>query len=230
MVVARASLKFKSLPADKKVTFGGGVVTKLTAAFTDPKNPFTDMPYTPAELKGYNDTLNTAAEGMLNGGKDASTAMKKAVKKWKEVFGDTGNAVTIVAQASDDIEGTILLAGFDPTKTGKGKRPLPGEINEFSARINHKAAAITVKAKKVSDDATGYLYTAVPEDARISYNGDVTIISVGDKDIYISVATKKEIDIAMLPKGVVYNVTMQAFNATGCGTAAVPQQVIPQGN
>lgn len=228
-LVSKASLAFKKKRAAIKVPFGLNVINSLTAIFVpdnqNAKALSTDLPVPITELQALNDALNLALTNSQTGTHAAIAAVKVAVANWNVGFTSTAIFITSIAHGDAVF---IRTAGFVSTKSESQPSQRPGPITDFKAIINGTKGAIIAGAKTSVFAARGYVFSALPEGATISYNDNTMVITVGDKVIYINVSTQKQTELFTLPSGVPYNVSGYAINSAGSGPATAMQQVIPQ--
>jgi len=227
-LIARASLAFKQQKPASKATFGNNVTNALKALVPPQKGvqpDFSNLPVPIAELEKLNAALAAAVADALTGNHTAIATLKSTVLEWNEAFTQTANYVTTVA--AGDVA-AIRSTGFVPTKTESQPKAKPGPTADFKATINGFKGAIIAGAKKAVPAASAYVYAALPNDASVSYDGNMMIINIAGKTLYISADTRKQTELYNLPSGVPYNVSMYAFNRAGSGPASASQQVIPQ--
>ena len=72
------------------------------------------------------------------------------------------------------------------------------------------------------------MYTAAPDGVSINYNGNVMIITVGEKSVYVIADTAKQTEFFNLPSETSFNVNMYALNSAGSGPATQAQKVVTQ--
>lgn len=223
-----ASLGFKKENPEQKVAFGANVVAMLgglVPAKGGASSLYTTMPVPVADLEDVNNRLFDANGAAKTGAYLAEATLENVVAEWNEKFSLTAVFITSVAASNAEV---IRAAGFVPTKSEAQKQPAAGGITGFTAQTNGKKGAIVARSKKKASMAKGYVFSAVPDGVDVTYEGDVMVLTVGDKNIYITAHTKKNVEIYNLPSGIPYNVSMYGFNSTGSGGAAPSQQVIPQ--
>lgn len=220
-LTSRASLAFKRERPAAKTAFGSNVITALQNASAQ----FPNLPVSITALQTLNSNLSAAIAAALTGNHIAVAALKIAITDWNNGFTLTANYVTSVAQGD---EALIRSAGFVPTKSETQPSQKPGHANGFNATINGSKGAIIAGCKNAVPQAVSYLFSAVPDDVTVNYNGNTMIIAVGEKTIYINAEIHKQTEFFHLPSGVSYSVSMFAVNRAGCGPAANSQKVIPQ--
>lgn len=228
--ICTASLAFKKETPEDKVAFGTNVINML-----GPTPPpvaskllaklLTDLPVPVADLEDVNNRLWAANGAAKSGAFVDVEALANVVTEWNQDFTLTANFITTMAAGNPEI---IRAAGFVPTKTEAQKQPAAGATTDFVAHTNGKKGAIVARAKKKVSLAKAYVFSAVPDGVEVSYAGNVMVLTVGDKNIYVTAHTKKNVELYNLPSGVKYNVSMYGFNSAGSGGAAPSQQVIPQ--
>ena len=216
-LISRASLAFKRQKPADKTTFGANVTTALQNAVAQ----FPNLPITITDLQALTANLAAAIVAALTGNHIAVATLKVAIADWNSGFTLTANYVTSVAQGDETI---IRSAGFVPTKSETQPTQKPGPANGFNATINGSRGSIIAGCKNAVTDAIAYLYTAVPDDVTVSYNGDTMVIAVGEKTIYINADTHKQTEFCHLPSGVGFNVSMFAINRAGSGPAATSKK------
>jgi hypothetical protein len=220
-LLSRASLAFKREKPASKTAFATNVINCLQAVAAQ----FPNLPIATTELQTINYALATAIAAALTGNHTAVAALKVAIANWDNAFTLIANYVTSVAQGDETL---IRSAGFVPTKSETQPTQKPGPAIDFYATINGSKGAIFAGCKTAVPDTASYLYSAIPDDVTVNYNGNVMIITVGDKNIYISADTHKQTEFNHLPSGIAYNVSVFAINRAGSGPAATSQKVIPQ--
>ena len=223
-----ASLAFKKETPEHKVAFGANVVVMLGGVLTakgSNASLYTDLPVPVADLEDVNNRLFDANGAAKTGAYVDIAAMENVVVEWNDKFSLTAAFITSAAASNAEL---IRAAGFVPTKSEAQKQPAAGAVIGFTAQTNGKKGAIVARSKKKAPLAKAYVFSAVPDGVAVTYEGDVMVLTVGDKSIYITAHTKRNVEIYNLPSGVAYNVSMYGFNSTGSGGAAASQQVIPQ--
>ena len=227
-LTSKASLAFKKERPSMKPAFGANVIAALTPLAPVAKNAktmYSDIPIPVADLQQLNDALAEAVAESLTGKHSAVASVKDAVIAWDYGFTVTANYISSIAEGSETI---IREAGFVPTKSESQPSQKPAGATDFKATINGSKGAIVAGAKKAVPEAIAYLYSAVPDEAVVTYNDNTMIVTMGGKSIYITADTRKQTELYNLPSGVPYNVSMLAINSAGSGPASSSQQVIPQ--
>lgn len=222
-----ASLSFKREIPSQKTAFGANVVNKLTtsAAVKGVASPYPNLPVSVADLLDVNNRLFDANSAAKSGAYVDVAALENVVTEWNDKYTLTAAYVSSIAASNLEL---IRFAGFVPTKSEAQKQPAAGGATGFTAHTNGKKGAIIARSKTKVPLAKGYVFTAVPDGVDVTYEGNVMVLAVGEKTIYITAHTKKNVEIFNLPSGIPYNVSMFGFNSTGSGAAAASQQVIPQ--
>jgi hypothetical protein len=227
-LTARASLGFKRQKPSSKPSFGDSVINALAPPVTSKKKEallWEDLPVPVPDLVILNNNLNAAVSDALTGNHTATASVKNAVKEWNAAFTLTANYITTLAAGDEEI---IRQAGFVPTKTESQPRVKPGAATGFKATVNGSKGAIKAGTKKPVKNTKAYVFTALPEDATVVYNGNSMEITLDGKTIYITVDTHKEVEIYNLPSKTPYNISMYAVNSAGSGPATASQEVTPQ--
>jgi hypothetical protein len=219
----KALLTFKNLNPSEKITFGNGTIAALTAAGLLPINPFANLLITVAELKSLNDALAAAANGMLNGGKAASNALKDAVKQWNAGMTTAANGVSDAAQ---NVSSVIIAGGFNPSKNSRSPKPTPGQITDYTVYGTGKNGNIIINTKTGAPNASSYVTAVVPPGVAINFQQNTMIITVNGVSVYIAAHTTRELEIYNLPTLIVYTAKTYGCNTKGSGPAA-SGQVIP---
>ncbi len=223
-----ASLNFKKESPEQKVAFGANIVVMLGGVVPSAKSNtsvYASLPVPVADLEDVNNRLFDANAAAKTGAFVDIAALDNVVAEWNDKFSLAAVFITSVAASNAEV---IRAAGFVPTKSEAQKQPAAGGTTNFTAHTNGKKGAIIARSKKKIPLAKGYVFTAVPDGVEVTYEGNVMVLTVADKSIYITAHTKKNVEIYNLPSGVPYNVSMYGFNSSGSGGAAASQQVIPQ--
>ena len=224
----KTSLAFKKYKPAEKPPFGSNVIAALSPQ-TQSKQAaaaaYPEMPVPVADLQTINDALAAAITAALTGNHSSVAAVKAAIAAWNNAFTLTANYVTSIANCDESI---IRSAGFVPTKSETTPTQKPGAVTGFKATINGSKGAIIAGSKTGVPEAGAYLYSALPDGADVTYNGNTMIITVAGKSIYIMADTHRQAEFYNLPSGVPYNVSVYAVNRAGSGPAATSQQVITQ--
>ena len=230
-LVCKVSLAFKRLKVDAKVSFGANVINSLNASPDKSLakiNKLADDPNLPlpvAQLTEINNDLARSVSDSLTGNHTAKASVKNNIIAWNYAFGLTANYISSLAQGDAII---ILQAGFVPTKTERIPRQKPAVPKNFRATINGSKGAVIAGSRNKVPDALVYLFSALPDEAAISYVDNTIIFTVGGHNIYLTVSTSKKTEIYNLPSGVPVNMSMVAINCAGNSPAAASHRVIPQ--
>jgi hypothetical protein len=219
-IITKALLTFKSLSSSEKIIFGNHAIASLTAAALLTPNPFKNLLITVDELQALNDALTIAANGMINGGRAASAALKEARVAWNDGFTIAANGVSDAAQ---NVPSIIVAGGFIPTKFSRSATPLPGSIDDYTANPTGKNGNIIARTKKGASDASNYVTAALPPGATISFQQDTMIITVNGLNIYIAAHTTREIELYSLSIATSYTLNTYGFNTRGSGPSASVQ-------
>ena len=224
-LLTKASLSFKRLKVAEKPAFGANVITCLTPLLAK-KNKLTatGLPVPVDQLQAFNDALSAAIAAALTGNHTARLAVKTAVAEWDNAFTLTANYISEIAGGDAVV---IRQSGFVPTKSERTPAQKPQAPGSFNATINGSKGAIIAGAKKVPN-AKVNVFSAVPAEAIVGYNGNTMHITIGGKTIYIMVNTQKQTEFCNLPSSTPFNVSMFSVNSAGSGPAVTAQQVTTQ--
>ncbi len=221
----KASLKFKLENADYKVPFGNNVAARMQ------NNPtiFTNPPVAPKQLQQDSETLKLSIQADLNCDNLAKENLVQAEIVWDEDFTCTANYVTTLARENNNDAGIILMAGFAVTKTEAQFEAAPEAVSVVNVNHNNKKGSIITRSSKHARGAKAYATAVLPDGVSIAFNDDVMVLTVGDKNMYIKVGTRKRSVFYNLPTGVPFSVTMFAVNSAGSGVAGTcSKKVITQ--
>ena len=169
--------------------------------------------------------MSAAITDALSGNHAAVANVKNVVQEWNDAFTQTANFITSVAQGDQT---TIRDAGFVPTKSETQPTQKPGAITNFTATINGSRGAIIAGSKKGVQGADTIIYSALPPDAEVSYNGNSMIITIDGISVYIIADTRRQTEFCNLPSGLSFNVSAFAVNRAGSGPATVGHDVVTQ--
>jgi len=216
----QVSLAFLGDTPSHKTPLGQSVIDALTANAETFPNP----PITVIELAANNNALVAAVLSAKTGDHTAEANLEIVEETWNNNFRLTAGYVSIVADGNEAI---IRLAGFTATKGETSPAQIPGIAAKLRALLNGNKGNFTVSCEGV-DGAKAYVFAAVPEGASLSYIGDMMMVNIGDKAVYIVVSTRSRAQFANLPSGAPVAVSVYAVNSAGSGAAANGQHVIPQ--
>jgi len=111
----RVLRNFYKYPASQLVTFGYNIAASL-----DP-TVFLNLPVTPTVLKTLTDTLNTALQATLTGGKVETAAKKSAFAALTSALNSDANIVENVVGQNLEM---LLTTGYLPVSTTRSSVPL----------------------------------------------------------------------------------------------------------
>lgn len=203
----QVSLAFTRKPTADKTVFGKTVIDALNAN----KEKFPALPTSVDGLKKLNDDLIAKLAASASGDKTAIAQKNAAEKLWINGFKADAKYVNTVANG---VEATILLAGFEVTKTERKSIEAPDPLGNFKATVLPTPGSIDIKND--GQDAAKYVYFVVPTDATFKQIGNTIEITVEGKKIYVIPDTHHHAIAEGLPsqKLGVYGI---AFNSAGLG-------------
>jgi hypothetical protein len=217
---SNASLAFiRETPAEK-APFGQSVIDGLTENATT----FPNLPVPLTDLTANNDALTAAVLAAKSGDHIALANLRAVLKVWNANFKRTAKYVSLIANGD---ESTIRLANLAPTKSETTRRPKPGATAHLATGVNGSKGNFTAACPPVSG-ATSYVFAAIPEGTSVTYNGNMMLLTSGDKTFYVVVGTRGKADFTNVPSGNELYVSVYAVNSAGCGPATNGQTVIPQ--
>lgn len=216
----KVSLAFVEEPATIKTSLGASVINGLT----ENAEKFPALPVSLLNLTLINNKLTAAVLAAATGEHVAAADLKTTEKTWDANFRATANYVSIIANGDTAI---IRMSGFIPTKPETTPIQRPDALQALQVNVNGTAGSVAASCAP-ADGARAYVFTALPEEASVSFNGDTMIITVGETKVYVQVNKKRKAKFNNLVSGKKMKVSVYAMNSAGIGALANGQNVIPQ--
>jgi len=217
----KSSLDFLRFNANQKTVFGQSVISGVT----DNATLFPALPVTVATLKAVNEELINSNGTAQSRATAARSHLTNSEKSWNSVFKKVANYVSAVADGNAEI---VEKAGFKSTKSETTPTVINPVPSDFSVVIE-KGTKGSFKAGCKSEPKTkAYVFVATDPEMSVKQNGDILIISVGDKVAYIKVDTRRETTFTDVTSKKTLAVSMYSVNTAGSSPTATWHDVTPQ--
>ena len=208
------SLAFKKLSIPEKGVFGQSVADGLTANAVIYITP--DVPI--ATLQSTNDTLLDTANAAESGDHAKVAAMHAAEKLWDTTFETEAHYVDRIANGD---EATILLSGFQATKSETTPATIPGVPEVKEPKVNPIHGSIHVEVE-YNQGVKNYLYFVSTSNTQVNLDGHKFTVAQNPDVIAFVTDSHRKVDINDLPSGTELFLSVAAQNTAGIGAPSSP--------
>ena len=171
-----------------------------------------------ATLQTTNDTLSDTANAAESGDHAKVAAMHAAEKDWDTTFETEAHYVDRIANGD---EATILLSGFQATKSETTPATIPGVPEVKEPKVNPIHGSIHVEVE-YNQGVKNYLYFVSTSNTQVNLDGHKFTVAQNPDVIAFVTDSHRKVDINDLPSGTELYLSVAAQNTAGIGAPSSP--------
>ena len=185
------------------------IITGITAQVA--KLPNLPIPVT--QLTTLNSDLEQKNTAAASGSHSDVAARNTSEKSWIAAFRATANYVNEVADGNKQF---ILDCGFDATSSESTPKGNTVALANFVAKPLTTSGSVEI-SNDGQQDADSYLYMLAPTDTVVQQQGDMLVITMGGKTLYLIPDTHHHTTATGLPSAQKLSAYGVALNLNGTG-------------
>ena len=201
------SMEFKRLSIPEQIVFGQNVHDQMlanAAIFVTPDVPL-------ATLLSVNDDMAAKAEAAESGDHAKVAAMHAADKVWDTTFGTQAEYVDRIANGD---EATILLSGFQATKSETTPASIPNAPVVTEIKVNSLPGSVHVEVE-YQQGVKNYLYFFLSTDSPVNLENNEFSLAQNPSLVGFISDSHRKVDFDNLTSGATLYLSVAAQNTAG---------------